>query len=57
MGPGGGIDDNGVGDFARFVNPVDQLEFGVGLAEFDREAEFVSNPAAVGFDVGKGFAS
>ena len=57
MGPSGGIDDDGVGGLARFVNPVDQLELGVGLAEFDREAEFVSNPAAFGFHVGEGFAS
>src|SRR5262245_5079839 len=48
------VDDDCDRAFARFVNPIDQLEFGVALLELDGEPEFGSQPPAIRLDVGKG---
>jgi hypothetical protein len=39
MGKGGRIDYHARGALTRFVNPVDQLKLGVGLAEFDVQVQ------------------
>ena len=39
VGVGAGVDDDAVRLLARLLDPVDELAFGVGLAEIDRQAQ------------------
>jgi hypothetical protein len=34
-----GVEDDAIGRFTRFMNPIDKLAFVVGLTEIDRQIE------------------
>src|SRR6185437_705468 len=49
----GGVDDDACHGVAGFVQPVDQLRFGIGLAEIDLEAVALGALDAALLDVGQ----
>src|SRR4051794_30169122 len=50
---GSRVDDDATRALARLVDPVDQLELGVALAELDLELQLGADLAALRLDVGE----
>ena len=53
MGVGAGVENQAGGFLAGFLYPVDQIALVVRLAEFDPDAKFRGEGAAVRFDPGQ----